>query len=327
MSKVIVLAEHQDGALVKATLNAIGAAKALNALVGGGFSVAVAGGGALDGVIASLQGYGAEAIYAAQDPALAGYTAQAYAQAFHAAVSASGASFVVAASTAKGKDCTPRVAARLGAGQASDVVGVEAHGGGVVYVRPMWAGNIIGRVKVNTAVQVLTVRPTDFEAAAQVGGVAPVTAVASGVNAGALRMSYVGIDAVKSDRPALTDASVVVSGGRGLKEAENFKKVVEPLADSLNAAIGASRAVVDLGWVPNDWQVGQTGKVVAPDLYIALGISGAIQHLAGMKGSKTIVAINKDPEAPIFQVADYGLVADLFSAAPELTAQVKARKG
>jgi electron transfer flavoprotein alpha subunit len=327
MSKVIVLAEHQDGALVKATLNALGAAKALNALVGGGFSIAVAGAGALDGVVASLQGYGAEAIYVAQDPALAGYTAQAYAQAFHAAVRESGAAFVVAASTAKGKDCTPRVAARLGAGQASDVVGVEAHGGGVVYVRPMWAGNILGRVRVNTPVQVITARPTDFEAAPQVGGVSPVKPLAGAVDAASLRMSYVGLDAVKSDRPSLTDASVVVSGGRGLKEAENFKRVLEPLADALGAAVGASRAVVDLGWVPNDWQVGQTGKVVAPDLYVALGISGAIQHLAGMKGSKTIVAINKDPEAPIFQVADYGLVADLFAATPELTAQVKARKG
>lgn len=327
MSKVIVLAEHQDGALVKATLNALGAAKELNALVGGGFSVAVAGDGDLSGVISSLQGYGAEMIYVAKDAALAGYTAQAYAQAFHAAAVKSGASFVVAASTAKGKDCTPRVAARLGAGQASDVVGVEAHGGGVAYVRPMWAGNIVGRVKVNTAVQALTVRPTDFEAAPQVGGEAAVVSVDGAVDSSSLRMSYVGLDAVKSDRPSLTDASVVVSGGRGLKEAENFKKVIEPLADTLGAAIGASRAVVDLGWVPNDWQVGQTGKVVAPDLYIALGISGAIQHLAGMKGSKTIVAINKDPEAPIFQVADYGLVADLFAAAPELTAQVKAHKG
>ena len=326
MSKIIVLAEHHNGALVKATLNAIGAAKQLAGIVGGGFSVAVVGHNVAN-IAASVQGYGAEAVYQVEDPAFEGYTAQAYAQGFHKAVEAAGASFVVAASTSKGKDCTPRVTARLKAGQASDVIGVEAHEGGVVYVRPMWAGNIIGRVKINTETQVVTVRPTDFEAAAAEGGESPISVINAGIDAGALRMSYVGIDEVKSDRPALSDATAVVSGGRGLKEAENFDKVVVPLADAVNGAIGASRAVVDLGWVPNDWQVGQTGKVVAPDLYIALGISGAIQHVAGMKGSKTIVAINKDPEAPIFQVADYGLVADLFTAAPELTSAIKAVKG
>jgi len=325
MSKVIVLAEHQNGALVKATLNAISAAKALNGIVGGGFSIAVVGHNA-GAVSASLQGYGAEAIYQVEDPSFEGYTAQAYAQGFHKAVEASGASFVVAASTAKGKDCTPRVAARLDAGQASDVVAIEAHDGGVAYVRPMWAGNIIGKVKINSATQVVTVRPTDFDAATSEGGESPVTVIQAGIDASSIRMSYVGLDEVKSDRPALSDADAVVSGGRGLKEAENFEKIVMPLADSLNAAIGASRAVCDLGWAPNDWQVGQTGKVVAPNLYIALGISGAIQHLAGMKGSKTIVAINKDPDAPIFQVADYGLVEDLFKAAPELTEAIKAAK-
>lgn len=326
MSKIIVLAEHHNGALVKATLNAIGAAKQLAAIVGGGFSVAVVGHN-IGSVAASLQGYGAEAVYQVEDPAFEGYTAQAYAQGFHKAVEAAGASFVVAASTSKGKDCTPRVTARLNAGQASDVIGVEAHEGGVAYVRPMWAGNIIGRVKINTDTQVITVRPTDFEAAAAEGGESPINTINAGIDAGSIRMSFVGVDEVKSDRPALSDASAVVAGGRGLKDADNFNAIVTPLADSLNAAIGASRAVVDLNWVPNDWQVGQTGKVVAPDLYIALGISGAIQHLAGMKGSKTIVAINKDPEAPIFQVADYGLVADLFNAAPELTDAIKAAKG
>lgn len=325
MSKVIVLAEHHNGTLVKATLNAINAAQALNRIVGGGFSIAVVGNN-VSAVSASLKSYGAEAIYQVEDPSFEGYTAQAYAQGFHQAVEAAGAHFVVAASTAKGKDCTPRVAARLDAGQASDVVGVEAHDGGVAYIRPMWAGNVIGKVKINSATQVVTVRPTDFDAAQATGGESPVTTIQAGIDASSIRMSYVGLDEVKSDRPALSDADAVVSGGRGLKEAENFEKIVMPLADTLNAAIGASRAVCDLGWAPNDWQVGQTGKVVAPNLYIALGISGAIQHLAGMKGSKTIVAINKDPDAPIFQVADYGLVEDLFKAAPELTEAIKAAK-
>jgi electron transfer flavoprotein alpha subunit len=208
---------------------------------------------------------------------------------------------------------------------ASDIIGIEGDANAVVYVRPMWAGNIIGRVKVNTEIQVMTIRTTDFEPAAASGGASAVETINAGIDASSVRMRYVGLESVKSDRPALTDADVIVSGGRGLKESENFEKVIAPLADQLNAGIGATRAVVDLGWVPNDWQVGQTGKVVAPNLYIAAGISGAIQHLAGMKGSKTIVAINKDPEAPIFQVADYGLVADLFDAVPELTSKLKER--
>ena len=322
MSNIIVLAEHEQGSLVNATLNAIGAAKKLAEIVGGGFDIAVAGAGV--GAIASqLTGYGAGTVYQVEDPTLEGYTAQAYAQAFHKAVEASGASFVIAASTARGKDCTPRVAARLDAGMASDVIGVEGSADAVVYVRPMWAGNIISRVKINTDVHVFTIRTTDFDAVDASGGESAIETVAAGIDASAIRMRYVSIDAVKSDRPALTDASAVVAGGRGVQSAENFDTVIAPLADELNAAIGASRAVVDSGWVPNDWQVGQTGKVVAPQLYIAAGISGAIQHLAGMKGSKTIVAINKDPEAPIFQVADYGLVADLFEVVPELTDKIK----
>jgi electron transfer flavoprotein alpha subunit len=324
MSNIIVLAEHSEGAVVKATLNAIGAAKQLAEKVGGGFDIAVVG-HQVAGVASQLTAYGAGQVFQVEDPTCEGYTAQAYAQAFHKAVSASGAQFVIAASTARGKDCTPRIAARLNAGMASDVIGIEGEAGALVYVRPMWAGNIIGRVKINTETQVLTVRTTDFDAVAESGGSSPISVIAGEIDSSSIRMKYVGLDSVKSDRPALTDADVVISGGRGLKEGENFDKVIAPLADHLNAAIGASRAVVDLGWVPNDWQVGQTGKVVAPQLYIAVGISGAIQHLAGMKGSKTIVAINKDPEAPIFQVADYGLVADLFNVVPELTSKLKER--
>jgi len=219
------------------------------------------------------------------------------------------------------------VAGRLKAGQASDIIAIEGDASQLVYVRPMWAGNIIGKVVVNTAISVLTIRPTDFALASKTGAVASVQNISAGVDQSSIRMKYVGLESVKSDRPALSDADVVVSGGRGLKDADQFNKVLTPLADTLSAAIGASRAVVDAGWVPNDWQVGQTGKVVAPKLYVALGISGAIQHLAGMKGSKTIVAVNKDADAPIFQVADYGLVQDLFSATPEMVEKIKAVKG
>ncbi len=302
MSNVIILAEQQNGKLANATLSAITAARQLAAKVGGGYDIAVAGSG-IDGAAAQLAGYGATTVYQLEDASLANYTAQAYAQAFDTAVKASGATFVVASATAIGKDCTPRVAARLGAGMASDVLTIEGDAGSIIYGRPMWAGNIIGKVRINTDIQVLTVRGTEFDSAAASGDSSEVSKMSAGVDAGSLRMQFVSLDAVESSRPALTDADVVISGGRGLKEAVNFK-LIEALADQLGGAIGASRAVVDAGWVPNDWQVGQTGKVVAPGLYIAIGISGAIQHLAGMKGSKTIVAINKDPEAPIFSVVD-----------------------
>lgn len=326
MSKIIVLAEQQGAKLANATKNAITAAQQLAALVGGGFDIAVAGSG-IDAVAQQLAGFGAGKVYQVEDPALEKYTAQAYARALEKAVKASGASFVIVTSTAIGKDVTPRVATRLGAGMASDVIRFEQLDGGVVYSREMYSGNLIGRVKINTDIQVASVRSTEFGMAEASGGASAIEKIAAGLDAGSLRAKYVNLDAVTSDRPALTEASVVVAGGRGLKEAENFKKILEPLADHFNAAIGATRAVVDTGWVPNDWQVGQTGKVVAPNLYIAMGISGAIQHLAGMKGSKTIVAINTDPDAPIFQVADYGLVADLFEAVPELTKKLAARKG
>jgi electron transfer flavoprotein alpha subunit len=323
MSTTIVLAEQQNGTLANGTLNAIAAAQQLAAKTGGGYDIAVAGHG-VDGVAAQLAVYGANTVYQLEDPSLAGYTAQAYAQAFDTACKASGAQFVVAASSAIGKDCTPRVAARLDAGQASDVMAIEGEAGALVYTRPMYAGNVLGTVKINTAIQVLTVRTTEFDAAAPTGGQSTVEKMGAGVDTASIRMKFVGLDSVKSERPTLTDADCVVSGGRGLDAPENFR-LIEGLADQLGAAIGASRAVVDAGWVPNDWQVGQTGKVVAPNLYIAVGLSGAIQHLAGMKGSKTIVAINKDPDAPIFQVADYGLVADLFEAVPELTSKLAAR--
>ena len=324
MSKIIVLAEHQHGKVAKATLHAIGAAKVLASIVDAdGFDIAVAGYG-VDAVAAALTGFGAETIYQLEDPALEHYTAQAYTQAFVRAARAADAEFVVAPATSNGKDCIPRVAARLEAGMASEISDIVDDGGEPLYKRPMWAGNVIGKVKIHTDIHVMSVRVTEFEAAVETGGESDVDKMAAQIDTSVIRMKYIGLEAVESERPALTDANVVVAGGRGLKSAEHFG-LIEKLADTLGGAIGASRAVCDAGWVPNDWQVGQTGKVVAPNLYIAVGISGAIQHLAGMKGSKTIVAINKDEEAPIFSVADYGLVADLFDVMPELTEKLQAR--
>jgi electron transfer flavoprotein alpha subunit len=323
MSQVIVLAEQNNGALVNATLAAIGAAQEIVNLVGGGFDIAVAG-DEIGSAVEQLTQYGAQNVFTLSDSALAGYTAQAYARAFDALVRESGAKYVVASATSIGKDVVPRLAARLGGGLASDVVGIEGSASELHYVRPMWAGNVLGKVKVNTDIALVTVRGTEFDNPQPSGGSSPVQAVSADLDIGSIRMTYIGLESVESDRPALSDADVVIAGGRGLKVKENFS-IVEGLADQLGGAIGATRAVVDAGWVPNDWQVGQTGKVVAPGLYIAVGISGAIQHLAGMKGSKTIVAINKDPDAPIFQVADYGLVADLFEVVPELTEKLANR--
>ncbi len=230
-----------------------------------------------------------------------------------------GATFVGAASTAEGRDILPRVAAALGAAMASDVMGFAGDGPAVTYRRPMWAGNVVAEVELGTAVQVFTIRTTEFPPAAPAGPPGPVQEEPPGPLPDP-RTEHLAFDEARSARPALTEARVVVSGGRGTKG--DFRPV-EELADALGGAVGASRAAVDAGWAPNDWQVGQTGKVVAPELYVAAGISGAVQHLAGMKGARVIVAVNKDPEAPIFQVADYGLVADLFEALPALAARVK----
>lgn len=317
MTNVLVVAEIFEGALRNATYTSITFAREAAKRTGGKVH-GLAIGQNIGAAATELASY-VDAVHTADGEAFKDHVAETYAKAIAAGVKAAGATVVCMAATAHGKDVLPRAAALIGAGMASDVIAF-AGDSGFQLKRPMQAGNVIAAVEITTAIKAVTTRPTEFAAAAKNAGAGSVAALS--VDTGATRTRFVKFDAVKSERPELTDARVVVSGGRGLKEAGNFKTVVEPLADKLNAAIGASRAVVDSGWVPNDMQVGQTGKVVAPDLYIAVGISGAIQHVAGMKGSKTIVAINKDPEAPIFQIADYGLVADLFKAVPELVSKI-----
>jgi electron transfer flavoprotein alpha subunit len=322
MSDALVVAElAEDGTVKKATLSAITFAQRALPALGGSFSILILGANA-NAAAAQLTGFGAAKVLTCEDPSFAQYTAEQ----FTATVAAVGKAFglIVATATSFGKDLLPRVAARLDAAYAGDCSGVASEGGKVVYKRPMFAGNAFGYCTLSTPVQVATARQSEFEAATVSGGASPVEAVAkAAVSAAASRVEFVSLEAVKSERPELTEASVIVSGGRALKE--KFFEVLEPLANALGAALGASRAAVDAGYAPGDFQVGQTGKIVAPKLYFAIGISGAIQHIAGMKGSKVIVAINKDPEAPIFQLADYGLVADLFVAVPALIAELKKR--
>ncbi len=321
MPTVLIVAELQpDGSLRKATLNALSAGAQLAQKAGAELHTVVLGKDTAR-VAEELKGHGVKVVHAASAPVFEHYLAESYAPAVAELTQALKAEFVGAASTAMGKDLMPRVAAKLKAAMASDVMKFDGSGQDITFTRPMWAGNVIADVKLSTPVKVFTVRATEFSPAAASGG-GEVKAFAP-KDPGVLKTKFVDFKEVKSARPELTEARVVVSGGRGTKG--DFKEV-EALADELHAAVGASRAVCDAGWVPNDLQVGQTGKVVAPQLYIAAGISGAIQHLAGMKGSKTIVAINKDPEAPIFQVADYGLVADLFKVLPELRAAIHAGK-
>jgi len=316
MSKILVVAEVSGGKLKKTTHSAITFARQ----AGLPFDILVLGhdvGAASE----ELRGFGAGAVKVGDDAAFAHYVGEAFTPTV--AEAAKGYGVVVVTASSFGKDLAPRVAARLGAGLASDIAGVDASGASLTYKRPMYAGNALATMQVTTAVQVVSTRQSEFEAAAPSGGSSPVEKVNPVASPLAGRVEFLSFDEVKSARPELTEAKVVVSGGRSLKSAEGFKTVLEPLVDVMGAAMGASRAAVDAGYVPNDLQVGQTGKVVAPKLYIAVGISGAIQHIAGMENSKVIVAINKDPEAPIFQLADYGLVADLYKAVPELTDAVK----
>jgi len=303
---ILVIAEHDNAQLGAATRNAVAAAAA----IGGEVHVLVAGSGARAVADQAAQVALVSKVLLADGPALAEGLAENLAAQVLAV--AGGCSHILFAATASGKNVAPRVAAKLDVAQISDIVAVESAD---TFVRPIYAGNALATVQSADATKVITVRTTAFDPAAATGGSAAVESVDAVADSGKSR--FVGRELAKSDRPDLTAATVVVSGGRGLGSAENFK-ILDPLADKLGAALGASRAAVDAGYAPNDWQVGQTGKIVAPQLYVAIGISGAIQHLAGMKDSKVIVAINKDAEAPIFGVADYGLVADLFQAVPEL---------
>ncbi|SCK30347.1 electron transfer flavoprotein alpha subunit apoprotein [Variovorax sp. HW608] len=304
---VLVIAEHDHATLKPATLNTVTAAKAC----GGDVHILVAGANAAEAGKAAAQVAGVAKVIVADSPSLAENLAENVAAQVLAI--AKSYSHILFPATANGKNVAPRVAAKLDVAQISDITKVDSAD---TFERPIYAGNAIATVQSSDAIKVITVRTTGFDAAPATGGGAAVESAEGVADSG--KSSFVGREVTKSDRPELTAAKIIVSGGRALGSAEKFSEVMTPLADKLGAALGASRAAVDAGYAPNDWQVGQTGKIVAPQLYVACGISGAIQHLAGMKDSKVIVAINKDEEAPIFSVADYGLVADLFTAVPEL---------
>jgi electron transfer flavoprotein alpha subunit len=305
----LVIAEHDNASIKASTLNTVTAALAM----GGDVHVLVAGHNAAAAAAAAAQIAGVAKVLHADGATLAdGLAENVAAQVLAVAASYS---HILFPATAGGKNVAPRVAALLDVGQISDITRVDSPD---TFERPIYAGNAMATVQSTDATKVITVRTTGFDAAAATGGSASTDSVAAVADSG--QSSFVGREVTKSDRPELTAAKIIVSGGRALGSAEKFNEVMTPLADKLGAALGASRAAVDAGYAPNDWQVGQTGKIVAPQLYVACGISGAIQHLAGMKDSKVIVAINKDPEAPIFSVADFGLEADLFVAVPELVA-------
>jgi electron transfer flavoprotein alpha subunit len=307
----LVIAEHDNQSIKAATLNTVAAAQK----IGGDVHVLVAGHNAQAAADAAAKIAGVAKVLLADAPQLE----QGLAENVEATVLsiAKNYSHILAPATAAGKNVTPRIAAKLDVAQISDITAVDSPD---TFERSIYAGNAIATVQSQDAIKVITVRTTAFDAVAAEGGSASVEKIEAAADSGLSK--FMSREVTKLDRPELTSAKIVVSGGRGLGSGENYTKVLEPLADKLNAALGASRAAVDAGYVPNDYQVGQTGKIVAPQLYVAVGISGAIQHLAGMKDSKVIVAINKDEEAPIFSVADYGLSADLFSAVPELVEQL-----
>jgi len=311
---LLVVAEHDNKALRGSTLNAVAAAAA----IGGDVHVLIAGREAQSAADAAARVKGVAKVLLAEDAAYEHLLAEDLAALV--VKLAPGYSHVLAPATTFGKNFAPRVAALLDVAQLSDISGVVSPD---TFVRPIYAGNALATVQSKDKIKIITVRLTAFPAAEAAGGSAAVETLAGAGGAGLSR--FVGAELSKSERPELTSARIIVSGGRGMQSGDNFK-LLESLADKLGAAVGASRAAVDAGFVPNDYQVGQTGKIVAPELYIAVGISGAIQHLAGMKDSKVIVAINKDEEAPIFQIADYGIVGDLFKIVPELDAELAKRK-
>lgn len=307
---ILVLAEHDNSSLKSATLHAVTAAQK----IGGDIHILVAGSGAQGAADAAAKVAGVAKVLLADDAAYAHALAENVAKLI---VSLAGSySHILAAATVNGKNILPRASALLDVQQISEISAVDSPD---TFTRPTYAGNALTTVQSSDKIKVITVRATAFDAAAAEGGSAAIEKVAGAGDAGLSK--FLGQEVQKTERPELTSARIVVSGGRGMQSGENFK-MLEEVADKLGAAVGASRAAVDAGFVPNDYQVGQTGKIVAPDLYVAVGISGAIQHLAGMKDSKVIVAINKDEDAPIFQVADYGLVADLFQAVPELAKEL-----
>jgi electron transfer flavoprotein alpha subunit len=309
---VLVVAEHDNKSVKKATLNTVAAAQKL----GPDIHVLVAGHQAGEAAKTAAAVSGISKVLHADAAHLGEFLAENVAALI--VNLAKGYSHILAPATTTGKDVMPRAAALLDVQQISDICAVE---GADTFVRPIYAGNALATVKSKDSLKVITVRTTAFDAVAATGGSAAVETVQAPADSGL--SAFVSREVSKSERPELTAAKIIVSGGRGMGSGENFTKVLEPLADRLGAAMGASRAAVDAGFVPNDWQVGQTGKIVAPDLYVAVGISGAIQHLAGMKDSRVIVAINKDEEAPIFQVADFGVVGDLFQLVPSLVEELK----
>ncbi|WP_341236806.1 FAD-binding protein [uncultured Limnobacter sp.] len=304
---VLVIAEHDNQSIKPATLNTIAAAQK----IGGDIHVLVSGKGCGAAAEQAAKAAGVAKVLVADSDALGDQLAENFAAQILAIAGNYG--HILAPATSVGKNVLPRVAAKLDVAQISDIISVESAD---TFTRPIYAGNVIATVQSSDATKVITVRTTAFDPVAAEGGSAAIENLSAVADSG--KSTFVSREVAKSDRPELTAASTIISGGRGMGSAENFH-VLDPLADKLNAAIGASRAAVDAGYAPNDWQVGQTGKIVAPQLYMAFGISGAIQHLAGMKDSKVIVAVNKDPEAPIFGVADYGLVGDLFEVVPQLT--------
>ncbi|WP_029653446.1 electron transfer flavoprotein subunit alpha/FixB family protein [Marinobacter daepoensis] len=310
---ILVIAEHDNSSLKQATLNVVAAAKA----IGGDIDVLVAGENVGAVAEAAAKAEGVNKVLVADNAAYGHFLAENLSELV--AEVGKGYSHILTSAGTTGKDFMPRVAALLDVAQVSDIIRVESED---TFVRPIYAGNAIATVKANDSIKVVTVRPTGFDPVAAEGGSASASVEQLDVVKDAGLSSFVGEEKAQSDRPDLASAGIVISGGRGMQNGDNFK-MLEQVADLMGAAVGASRAAVDAGFVPNDMQVGQTGKIVAPQLYVAVGISGAIQHLAGMSDSKVIVAINKDEEAPIFQVADYGLVADLFEAVPQLEEELK----